>query len=373
MDRSVTQALIGLVPSLSDPLPPELVELAGSLLAQSRSKASSLKADEEIARSYACANIACERLKQTLALPKIQPRPPCPPKVYQKLYQYLDSALPPRERRSSRIARSNGKESTPTFSPVKPRTPSRSAHIRPDTPGRKTPQRLAVGPSETPQWVMPVIRQLCQKMGAPAAPHHVFAGVSSILSTQKMTFSSKTKAQSSAIKTPALIVAVYVWVTARLAWSEKPAIEYQQQRNSAVNIFESLAQLPHEMRSFDHEDVDTCMRQIKEHQWTEMDWFENIPVGTGLGLSDSREVQAESEDGLAETEEEQLLPVQQRIVSKNGATDPDYLQAGLGTMMQDRVDYLSDDRRREYKEWKKSILLQIAELEKGQEMDVEAG
>ena len=41
--------------------------------------------------------------------------------------------------------------------------------------------------------------------------------------------------------------------------------------------------------------------------------------------------------------------------------------------MQDRVDYLSDDRRRDYKEWKKSILLQIEELEGGQEMEIEAG
>ena len=41
--------------------------------------------------------------------------------------------------------------------------------------------------------------------------------------------------------------------------------------------------------------------------------------------------------------------------------------------MQDRVDYLSDDRRREYKEWKKSILFQIEGLEDGQEMEVEAG
>lgn len=61
MDRAVIQALNGLVPSLSGPLPPELIELATSLLAQSRNKASSLKADEEIARTYACANIACER------------------------------------------------------------------------------------------------------------------------------------------------------------------------------------------------------------------------------------------------------------------------------------------------------------------------
>lgn len=61
MDRSVTQSLIGLVPTFNGPLPTELIELAVSLIAQSRSKASTLKAEEEIARSYACANIACER------------------------------------------------------------------------------------------------------------------------------------------------------------------------------------------------------------------------------------------------------------------------------------------------------------------------
>lgn len=65
MDRSVAQALSSLLPALGGSLPPELVELAVSLLAQSRSKASSLKADEEIARSYACANIACERCQRT--------------------------------------------------------------------------------------------------------------------------------------------------------------------------------------------------------------------------------------------------------------------------------------------------------------------
>ena len=41
--------------------------------------------------------------------------------------------------------------------------------------------------------------------------------------------------------------------------------------------------------------------------------------------------------------------------------------------MQDRVDYLSDDRRRDYKAWKKTILLQIEELEGEQEMEIEAG
>jgi hypothetical protein len=61
MNRSVEQALTSLIPRHNGALPPELIELASSLLAQSRNKASNLKAEEEIGRTYACANIACER------------------------------------------------------------------------------------------------------------------------------------------------------------------------------------------------------------------------------------------------------------------------------------------------------------------------
>jgi origin recognition complex subunit 6 len=61
MNRSVEQALTSLIPRHNGASPPELIELASSLLAQSRNKASNLKAEEEIGRTYACANIACER------------------------------------------------------------------------------------------------------------------------------------------------------------------------------------------------------------------------------------------------------------------------------------------------------------------------
>ena len=61
MDKSVNQALNSLLPALAELVPPELQDLATSILAQSRSKAGSLKAEEEIARTYACANLACER------------------------------------------------------------------------------------------------------------------------------------------------------------------------------------------------------------------------------------------------------------------------------------------------------------------------
>jgi origin recognition complex subunit 6 len=58
---SIEQAITGLIPTLNGPLPPELVDIALSLLARSRSVAHSLKPDEEIGRPYACAQLACER------------------------------------------------------------------------------------------------------------------------------------------------------------------------------------------------------------------------------------------------------------------------------------------------------------------------
>lgn len=61
MSRQIEQALLSLIPTYGSDLPPSLVETAGFLLTQSRHKASTLKADEEVARLYACANIACDR------------------------------------------------------------------------------------------------------------------------------------------------------------------------------------------------------------------------------------------------------------------------------------------------------------------------
>lgn len=41
--------------------------------------------------------------------------------------------------------------------------------------------------------------------------------------------------------------------------------------------------------------------------------------------------------------------------------------------MRDQVDYLSDDRRREYQLWKKNILIQIQKSEDSENMDVRPG
>ncbi|TKA47399.1 hypothetical protein B0A55_13045, partial [Friedmanniomyces simplex] len=90
--QQVNSSLSSLLPILS-PLPTSLTDLATSLVAQSRARASTLKPEEEIARTYACCHVACERLGKKLGLEVGKPAPPCPPRVYGKLKTYLGSVL----------------------------------------------------------------------------------------------------------------------------------------------------------------------------------------------------------------------------------------------------------------------------------------
>ncbi|KAJ4306780.1 hypothetical protein N0V88_000147 [Collariella sp. IMI 366227] len=92
MNRSIEQALLSLLPTHSAALPKQLTDLASSLLAQSRNRASTLKAEEEIARPYACAHLACDRLKIPSTSRQLTP-PPIPPRIYKRLYNHLDKIL----------------------------------------------------------------------------------------------------------------------------------------------------------------------------------------------------------------------------------------------------------------------------------------
>jgi hypothetical protein len=72
-NTSIKLALVNLLPTHENALPPELLNLAQSILTQSRSyvNPSSLKPEEEIARPYACAEIACKRSVEVLSEPSI--------------------------------------------------------------------------------------------------------------------------------------------------------------------------------------------------------------------------------------------------------------------------------------------------------------
>lgn len=110
-----------------------------------------------------------------------------------------------------------------------------------------------------------------------------------------------------------------------------PASEYQRQRGQALQMLQQLARTEMGMEDIGNLDVDNCMRQVRDQGWTEMDWFENIPAGAGLDVSDGMDEVADDYEDPGEGE--QLLPLTRKHVGKVGLADANYLQAGLGTMV----------------------------------------
>ncbi|KAI9728124.1 MAG: hypothetical protein M1828_004585 [Chrysothrix sp. TS-e1954] len=105
---AVTSSLLSLLPTSHytvATLPKPLVAQATSLQALSRSRASALKADEEIARTYACAHLAIEQYRSRskpasggrgpldVGEKGVVVKPPCGPQIYKKLKTYLGRVL----------------------------------------------------------------------------------------------------------------------------------------------------------------------------------------------------------------------------------------------------------------------------------------
>ncbi|RMJ22373.1 hypothetical protein PHISP_06757 [Aspergillus sp. HF37] len=232
-NRPVEQALAKLLPTHANELPEELLSLSLSLVAQSRSFSTSLRPEEEIARPYACAELACKRLRRTLKLPPLLGNPPCPPNAYKKLLSFLDRSLSANVAVTRRSG-SNSASATPSRTRQTPATPSKHSPAPQSTPSKPTPTRQrpqnntptkstplkrslshastpdsrrkstkirpnGLPPStaiaDAPAWAMNSIRTVCKTLSTPAPrtntfsrppvsktlPPHIFAGVSSVL------------------------------------------------------------------------------------------------------------------------------------------------------------------------------------------------
>ena len=163
-------------------------------------------------------------------------------------------------------------------------------------------------------------------MGAPAAPHHIFAGVASILASGK---------QQSAVKTQALIVTVFFLVTTRLSGTETAPDEYLSRKNLALQIVRDASGKEEFDVDVSSADIDGCMREVKAQKWTHMDWFENIIPGAGVCLEKRAEDDVEDvcDDADDDADEGGLLPVTRSSIGGRDSVERDYLQAGLGTMV----------------------------------------
>ncbi|KAL6235810.1 hypothetical protein BDW75DRAFT_128102 [Aspergillus navahoensis] len=434
-NRPVDQALATLLPTHAQDIPQELRSLALSFVAQSRSSSSSLKPDEEIARPFACAELACKRLARTLNLPPLLGHPPCPPRTYKKLYSFLERSLTLASPRRKESASTPG---TPSHSGTAPSTPTNHSRIvwtpskaaqtprgLDNTPSKPTPLKRAytnddashttiqrphkihsdthltsTNIPDAPSWVMASIRTVCKTLSTPAPrmstwsrppisrtlPPHIFAGVSSILHLidsqddfdedameflePVLTAKDREKDEDFKEAVNALVVAVYFLVLARRRQPRESSTDTVQEETRKMDkkTFIEMRQtaltslgLPHSERRH-REDVDQWIALVMEQDWAHgREWFENIPQAGDLD-GDS-EVVSDGDGYPSEGGNKRLksLPGDRGLFASGDARRG--LLPGLGTMMQDRVDWLSPERREDYAEWKADILARIEQAE----------
>ncbi|KAI1097959.1 hypothetical protein F4804DRAFT_143009 [Jackrogersella minutella] len=390
MSRTLEPTLLSLLPTYSRDLPQPLLELASSLLTQSRHSAGTLKAEEEVARAYACAHIACERLKITLDLPPIQPRPPVPPRIYKRLYTHLNNVLPEntvgrlgRVRTPSSKLRESGifgsgqripsrgtpnkEESLAKFrSPAAPKgdnTPTKSTRKPPPLPGK----RKAGGITSTlPAWVRPTIQFLCKELDEERIGRTVLAGMQTIAAMNGKHLKDEWVDEH---LTP-LLAAVYFLVSSQLYVLEQGTeLDDSQYVRMRKAILKALGQAQDNVNiiGMDEDelwigwgdvksrDVDSAVAKVVENGWQREEWFSGIKHLVKTKKAGVNDEGAEIEDGDERPFSEKL-----------------HIQRG-DTMLQSKWD-MTDEKREEYRAWKDDMLRRIEEVEqfRGSEMEVDA-
>ncbi|KAL9622556.1 MAG: hypothetical protein Q9160_003053 [Pyrenula sp. 1 TL-2023] len=345
-----------LLPTLNCKIPRELSDLSQSLLAQSRIRAPHLKAEEEIARPYACAEIACKRISSRLRLPRLAGRPPCTKTVYKKLLGLLEHVLattakhtPTKEAsRTNNAARVSKSPGTPTPA----RSGRRYAAAGADTPSKKKTFAGKIGDlgalkdsnKEAPDFVMPFTRQLCAAISAKSLAPHVYTGVCTIIRLAEVD-TAATDAREEV-----LTLAIVVFFIALTKGSEMDPETYVTRSESAL----SMAGLDAGVRNR----LDEWVKRISENEWSQgLEWWDNIPESALSGEMDVLY-------GFDDDDGEVLLSTKRKRATYEDELKDGLLLPGLGTMLQEQNDWLSEDKQHQFERWKNDVFGRTKRSEK---------
>ena len=306
-------------------------------------------------------NWHCYRLKTTLDLPQIEPRPPIAPRLYKTLYAYFDRTLVSAGGRKRRRQNDEIEEARPL--------PQRHTQTKEQTlefrTNRAPKKGLRYGNSKIderlPKWVGPAIRLICKEMNTTKAVPHVYVGVESVWFLPCPDTFRIDRAMEG--KLPALVAVIWSFVVERLSEeSVKPSDEVERLKElfKLIKGFRENEEMVKKVGDAD-ESWDGWENLTATHYkawvaeinnfWLDMDWFNNISMGSGV----SREVDEDDEDGVVEEENmssEKLLRIRKREIANN---------PGLGRMVDLRFE-ISDEKTYEYEKWKQAMLKKIAEL-----------
>ena len=408
---STIHRTLNLIVPTASTLPPSLIDLATSLLAQSRAKAPSLKPDEEIARPFACCHIACERLKNRLALEIGKVGPPCGPRIYKRLYAFLDSSLlvEPSTPRARRVGDADVGEDGVKATPGSGRggrgvgasgTRSKAATTTPGSLGKRS-RAAAQQVLSLPRFTMPLIRHVCEAQGTPRAATHVYAGVESVYRSMQTAREledeagiapgtpSKRRRSNNGLaeqvastslpvptddQVPALVAAVYLMAASSMRGEESFAVVDDGQKiatHAAVEAY--FAKHKTATATIDptslSQDIETHYTQAAKSGWSDMEWYRNLPTdneATNRAEGDDKDNNNPAtprKNVTAKTPLRRKEKHSQRKIGDEDVHGPAGLLPGLGTMFQPAVDWLSEDRRENFAAWKQDVMSSVETIE----------
>ena len=382
MPTPIEIALSTLLPTVHS-LPPELISLSTSLLAQSRAKAANLKQEEEIGRTYACCHIACQRLGHKLALEIAKPAPPVQPKVYNKLHTYFNTVLttPKTLRKVDKLSEERNRHASRTRETGK--ALSAKETTTPTSNGkRKADVLLEEELPEMPKFVASMIRAMAGELSAAETAPHVFAGVetafpsrsdSDLASNKRRRRRRSTDAEVKVESLPALICTIFPKVTEKMCGSdvnfgtlEDDVVEYAH-----LFLSENTQRIPMFLPSIAEIRSETAqLRKDAAPLWEQMEWYQNVPLVKGSTL-DARlgndERRREDEVDVRATPKKTPLRRKEKHGRRTANEEDDSgaagLLPGLGTMFQPSLDWLSEERREYFVDWRKEILREASKME----------
>ncbi|KAJ6264867.1 hypothetical protein Dda_1020 [Drechslerella dactyloides] len=345
--RTMERTLTMLLPTATG-IPRELIETAGSLVAQSRQRVSNLGPTEEPAREM-------DRLKTKLDLPAVPDKPmaPVPPRVYKILFKQFSDALvatqktPVKRRPAATTAATAGSTSTSmgTSTASSSRLPSVRGKLQFPAPKADSAVERKI------DGYRPLISELCASV--PDAIPHVTAGTRYIFSAAR--YKNLTE------RPEVLLCAVYVVAARELVLRREEGgedaarqREWYDGRVAEVAAFLDRRGVKDTGEGAGWRDwFDEAVAEVAGEDMRATRWYTEMVGQTGVGGGDEEE-----EAGLEEEEEEEAPA---RGKGRRGQVQ--VMESGIGSMMQDRVDFLSDRRRRAFAEWKADALRRIAQLE----------
>ena len=152
----------------------------------------------------------------------------------------------------------------------------------------------------------------------------------------------------------------------RLSPSNVSEEDYANQKARAI----AAVRESHPSDSINDDTLDELIERFTHEAqlgWLDLEWFANIPQGQGVTASSTfaafMDQTREDRNGQTPIYTEDGHRATKTRKADHGAAQ---LEHGLGSMFVDAVDYLSEERRRDYQEWKANVMKRIEAIESQQ-------